>query len=86
MRHRSLVAFVCFCCLSLGSRTADAKKKLQIDRAEGPVDQSVFERGLVTEDVKARDILQAGIDLHPFYHPPGAVCHVAILRLQRCSS
>ena len=64
MRHRSLLGFVCFCFLSVGSRTADAKKKLHIDRAEGPVDQSVFERGLVTEDIKARDILQAGTDFH----------------------
>ena len=60
MRHWSCVGFVCFSfLLVLGSRSVDAKKKLQIDRAEGPVDQSVYERGLVTEDVKARDILQA---------------------------
>ena len=62
MRHWSLVGFACFF-LSVGSQTADAKKKLQIDRAEGPVDQSVFERGLVTEDVKARDILQARLSI-----------------------
>ena len=59
MSRWPLFGFLCFCLLSWGSRTAHAKAKVPIERAEGPVDQTVYDRGLVVEDVKARDILQA---------------------------
>lgn len=37
---------------------AEAKKKVPIEQMTGPIQQSLQERGLIVENVKARDILK----------------------------
>ena len=71
MSRRPAVCLVCFCLVSLSLNTVDAKQKVPIERAEGPVDQTVYDRGLVVEDVKARDILQVpSLSCFPAQLPP----------------